>query len=210
MRIFALALLLLFVAAGHASAQVCAFVPNYSTGPGSGDGIVSIIPTDINKVVRNIPVGLIPGGTAFTPDGSTLYVANSSGNTVSVLRTSDGLVTATIPVGDSPDGMVVTPDGQFLYVANFNGGTISVIRTSDNTVTGTIDLIPEQVRSLSVSPDGKRVFVTSPTAGGVYVIRTSDNAVVDFVPLPGRNHVPLEHDPCFPRILDEVKRFLSV
>jgi YVTN family beta-propeller protein len=52
-------------------------------------------------------------------------------------------------------------------------------------VTGTIDLIPEQVRSLSVSPDGKRVFVTSPTAGGVYVIRTSDNAVVDFVPLPG-------------------------
>lgn len=31
-----------------------------------------------------------------------------------------------------------------------------------------------------------------------------------FVPLPGRNHVPLEHDPCFPRILDEVKRFLSV
>jgi pimeloyl-ACP methyl ester carboxylesterase/DNA-binding winged helix-turn-helix (wHTH) protein len=30
-----------------------------------------------------------------------------------------------------------------------------------------------------------------------------------FVPLPGRNHMPLEHDPSSPRILDEIKRFLS-
>lgn len=99
MRIFTLALLLLAVAAGHASAQVCASVPNYSTGPSSGDGIVSIIPTGINKVVRNVPVELIPAGTAFTPDGSILYVGNSSSNTVSVIRTTDGLVIATVPVG---------------------------------------------------------------------------------------------------------------
>jgi pimeloyl-ACP methyl ester carboxylesterase/DNA-binding winged helix-turn-helix (wHTH) protein len=31
-----------------------------------------------------------------------------------------------------------------------------------------------------------------------------------FVPLPGRNHMPLEHDPASSRILDEIKRFLGV
>ena len=31
-----------------------------------------------------------------------------------------------------------------------------------------------------------------------------------FVPLPGKNHMPLEHDACSPRILDEVKLFLGV
>ncbi len=182
MRVLSIALLLLAVSAGYASAQVCAFVPNYSTGPNSGDGVVSVIPTDINRIVRDINVESIPGGTAFSPDGSILYVTNGDSASVSVIRTSDGSVLGTIGVGDSPDGEVVTPDGRFLYVANFQGNSVSVIRTSDNTVVDTIDFSPAQVRGLSVSPDGEFVYLT---AEGVYVIRTSDNAVVDFIALPG-------------------------
>ena len=30
-----------------------------------------------------------------------------------------------------------------------------------------------------------------------------------FVPLPGKNHMPLEHDPATPRMLDEIRRFLG-
>lgn len=30
-----------------------------------------------------------------------------------------------------------------------------------------------------------------------------------FAPLPGKNHMPLEHDPSSPRILEEIKRFLG-
>jgi pimeloyl-ACP methyl ester carboxylesterase len=29
-----------------------------------------------------------------------------------------------------------------------------------------------------------------------------------FVPLPGKNHMPLEHDPASPRMLEEIRRFL--
>ena len=30
-----------------------------------------------------------------------------------------------------------------------------------------------------------------------------------FAPLPGKNHMPLAHDPAMPRILDEIRRFLG-
>jgi YVTN family beta-propeller protein len=53
-----------------------------------------------------------------TPDGGTVYVANSNDSTVSVIATASNTVTATIPVGAGPAGLAVTPDGSTVYVAN--------------------------------------------------------------------------------------------
>ena len=49
----------------------------------------------------------------MTPDGSSVYVANSGADTVSVIDTATDAVTATVtvgPVGSSPDAVAITPD----------------------------------------------------------------------------------------------------
>ncbi|MGB8897904.1 MAG: hypothetical protein WCC90_01010 [Methylocella sp.] len=51
-----------------------------------------------------VTVGLKPSGIAVTPDGTQVYVTNSSGGTVSVIDTSTNTVAATIPVGVGPIG----------------------------------------------------------------------------------------------------------
>ena len=47
-------------------------------------------------VTGAIPVGTAPVCVAVTPDGSTVYVANSIDNTVSVIPTSVNMVTGAI------------------------------------------------------------------------------------------------------------------
>ncbi|RWY53907.1 beta-propeller fold lactonase family protein [Mucilaginibacter gilvus] len=109
----------------------------YAVTLGTYDNFVLVISTTTNSVVKSILVGKTPHGITITPDGSKLYVANTSDNNVSVINTSDNAVAATIAVGVSPTGISVTPDGDFVYVANETPnaqGTVSVIGTAINQV----------------------------------------------------------------------------
>src|SRR6516225_1057251 len=107
---------------------------------------VSVIDTATNTVIATIPVGgLSPFGVAVTPDGSKVYVTDSSrSGHVSVIATATNTVIATIPVGEGPRGVAVTPDGSKVYVTNVelppNPPVVSVIATATNTVIATIPL----------------------------------------------------------------------
>ncbi|MFQ5742289.1 MAG: hypothetical protein ACE5HV_01740 [Acidobacteriota bacterium] len=69
-------------------------------------GTVSVIDTRTNQLTGSIPVGVQPGGIAFTPDSSRAYVTNagtaSTPGTVSVIDTLSDTVIATITVGFFP------------------------------------------------------------------------------------------------------------
>ena len=65
----ALALLIL---PAHARAQPFAYVTN------SGSASVSVINVATNGVVATVPVGGRPIGVVFSPNGSRVYVANST------------------------------------------------------------------------------------------------------------------------------------
>ncbi|HKV19173.1 MAG TPA: YncE family protein [Mycobacterium sp.] len=75
-----------------------AFVANYTDGVimkdgkvvGYTGGTISIIDTDINKVVETVKVGNYPTGVAVTPDGAHVYVSNGEG-TVSVVKIESDL-----------------------------------------------------------------------------------------------------------------------
>jgi len=105
-------------------------------GGGRRPDSVSVIETVTNAVIATVPVGFSPFGVAVTPDGSKVYVANSSSNTVSVIDTVTNAVIATVPVGLGAAGVAVTPDGNKVYVANEGSNTVSVIDTATNTVIG--------------------------------------------------------------------------
>lgn len=87
---------------------------------------VSVIDTNVNKVVRTISLsrpgdkykGANPNSLALSPDGGTLYVTLGGENAVAVVDLSNSRVTGRIPTGWYPNSVSGSPDGQRLYVVN--------------------------------------------------------------------------------------------
>jgi YVTN family beta-propeller protein len=79
-----------------------AYVSNqYSNG-------LSIINTQLNKVIETIPVERQPFGLAVTPDGRYIYVVNSGVNNTSVIDAQTNQTIDRIPVGLAPFGIAIT------------------------------------------------------------------------------------------------------
>lgn len=145
-----------------------------------GDGTVSVINTQTNKVVDTIIVGNSTSYITTKVDGTKVYVSNSGTSTVSVINTSSNTVTATIPVGRNPDGLCISPDGSKVYVANNGGSTMSVINTASNSVTATIPGL-NSPWGVAVSTDGSKVYVTNANGNTLSVIDATSNTIATTV-----------------------------
>jgi YVTN family beta-propeller protein len=136
----------------------------YITNAGSNN--VSVIDTATNMVTAAIPAGVAPWGLAVTPDGSKVYVANSSlPGFVTVIDTATNAVTATIPNGSVNYAVAVSQDGSKVYVTNTGSNSVSVIDTATNTVKATIPA-GSYPWGVAVTPDGSRVYVANETVAG--------------------------------------------
>ena len=95
-----------------------------------------------------VATGAQPSAMALTPDGSTLFIANTGDNTISAYSVkSDGTLTAQgspTPAGEFPSALAMDPSGKLLFAANL--GTFS-----DNT-SGTISVFSIQGGSLTPVP----------------------------------------------------------
>lgn len=138
-------------------------------------------PAAADGVIATIAVGATPYGIAVTPDGSQVYVSNSTAGSVSVIDTSTRTVTKTIRanVGAIPVGIAVEPTGSTAYVGNFTQGTITAI----DTVTGTTSAHDiraatthqcQWILNLKVSFDGSKLFLAC-----------QDDVRVQMLDLPG-------------------------
>ena len=65
--------------------------------------------------------------SAFSPDGSVLYVSNFRRHVVEVIDFATLEVRAEIAVGTNPKTIVVSEDGSTLYVANYFDHSVSVV-----------------------------------------------------------------------------------
>jgi YVTN family beta-propeller protein len=145
---------------------------------GAGITVIDTATGIATAAIASAPGGLIgPDGVALSPDGKTLYVANSgsqfSGNTLSVIDTSTDTITATVTVGRGPQGIAVSPDGTTAYVANATDGTVSVVDTATRTAINAIN-VGRSAGSVVVSPDGKTLYTT---CLGVSAIDTASGQV---------------------------------
>jgi YVTN family beta-propeller protein len=114
---------------------------------------------------------------AVMPDGSRIYVTNSSSNNVGVIDTATNSLLTTVSVGGMPWGAAMTPDGSKVYVANRLDNTVSVIATASDTVVDTITVgaTPWGVAS---NPAGTKVYVANSGANTVSVIGTASDTVI--------------------------------
>jgi YVTN family beta-propeller protein len=70
---------------------------------------VAVIDTSSFEIKKYLLVGQRVWHGAFSPDQSTLYVANGISNDMSVIDVKNLEVTQSVPVGQSPWGIVIAP-----------------------------------------------------------------------------------------------------
>jgi YVTN family beta-propeller protein len=133
-------------------------------------------------VVKTINVDIQPFGVTASPDGQTMWVANSgsvfaNSNKVTIIDTASLSEEANkITVGNFPEDISFTSDGSHALVTNSTDDTVSVIDSNTKTVTQTVGLASLGVSfpfGITFSKNDNKVFVT--TQGGT----TNSIAVLD-------------------------------
>ena len=75
-----------------------------------------MINTDTNQVIATVAVQTSPTAIAVSPDGKSVWVANSGSRTVQRIDTQSNTVVATVMVGTTPTALAV--NGDSVWVAN--------------------------------------------------------------------------------------------
>jgi len=147
-------------------------------------GTVTPIDSATNVPGKPIDVGNEPFAIAVTPDGKTVYVANtwentgrlaSGQSTVTPIATATNTPGAPIEVGSGPWAFAITPDGTTAYVINFYSHSVTPIATATNTPGPPIP-VGQGPRAIAITPDGKTAYVASWQGGTVTPIATATNA----------------------------------
>ncbi|QOZ72515.1 autotransporter domain-containing protein [Bradyrhizobium arachidis] len=150
-----------------------------------GSSEVAVIDVVSRNVVATIPVGGGATALALSADGSSLYVAFTTGSSVSVISTATNhVVGSPIAVVTDPHGIAVSPDGTRIYVANAGSNSVSIIDAASKAVIGTI-AVGLSPYGITPSPDGSRIYVANQSGSSVSVIDTGSQSVVATVPVTG-------------------------
>ncbi|SRR6266481_390875 len=87
---------------------------------------VAVFSLQTGKLETPIAVGSLPAGLDLSPDGATIYVANSGGNNISVVDTAQEAEAQKIPVptgflNDTPFSVAVSNTGVVFFSTTFSG-----------------------------------------------------------------------------------------
>ena len=131
--------------------------------------------------LATFPTTGVAEALAFSPDGGTVYAAES-GDYVGVIDVATNTLTANIPVGFWPTSLAVSADGSTVYVTDAQSNAISVINASTRTVTATIPA-GASPQSVIISPDGATLYVagsgnsSNDEAGTITMISTATDGI---------------------------------
>ncbi|MDE2583376.1 MAG: YncE family protein [Rhodospirillales bacterium] len=135
-----------------AAAEGLAFVMN------SGAASISVIDMSTEKPLRRIPVLREPHHWALSPDGRSLIIGDSSGNSLFFLNPMTGAVQRRIVVAD-PYQLGFSPNGRFLTVNGLARNQIDVYAAASMKLLHRFP-IRSMPSHLAYSPDSRRLFVT--------------------------------------------------
>jgi YVTN family beta-propeller protein len=154
-----------------------AYVSNTDTGN------LSAIKLGSTEVI-SIPSGERPQGQAMSPDGRTIFVANSGGNSISIFdlekKKNVGSITTS---GKAPVRLVVSSDGKTLIYALQEGRTVGF---ADITARKELLEIPVGGRpvSMSLSLDGKLAYCSVQEEDEINIISVAERKVLRVVHTP--------------------------
>jgi YVTN family beta-propeller protein len=131
-------------------------------------GVVTVINTLTNEIVRTIRVSAGAQRIALAPDGTTLYVASESRGAERVDLLS-GAVLAIEGVQPGAVGLALSPDGERLYITNPPAGILQIVDPAADRVLRTITGLGRP-RNVAFGMNGAAALVTN-ELGSVIVIR---------------------------------------
>lgn len=121
-------------------------------------GTITEIDMRTGSALRGLMVGGRPHGIVMAPNGSTLYVADDSGDRVLFVDRVSGAIAQSIPVA-GPFGIAISPDGNTLFVTT-NPGQIVVIDIPSLSVRKR-ESTEGQPRQILVLPDGNTALAAN-------------------------------------------------
>jgi YVTN family beta-propeller protein len=149
-----------------------------------GDSVVTVVDTQANKVVADVPGVSHVHGVLFVPELGRLYASATGSDEVVAIDPATLKITARIPAGDYPDGMAYAPEVHKLYVSDEHGGTDTVIDVRSNTRVATIPLGGE-VGNTQYDPVSRHIFANVQTRKQLVEIDPATDKVISRMDLPG-------------------------
>ena len=153
-----------------------AYVSNTNTGT------LSAIKLSSGEVI-SMPCGERPQGQAMSPDGRTLFVANSGGSSISIFDLEQKKNIGSIITGKAPVRLVVSNDGKTLIYALQEGRSAGIADIATRKELVQIPLGGRPV-SMSLSLDGKLAYTSLQEEDEIYIISLADRKVIQVVHTP--------------------------
>lgn len=156
---------------------------HYAYVANAGSGNVSVVNTETNTWVKDIPVQTGPLAVLVSPTNKRVYVTNQTDNSVSVINTATNTVITNVQVGDTPEGMCLSKDNTILYVAGMVSNDITEVSTATNTVIGHITGFDpaDQPDNMCLGKDGKTMYVTAQGSGSVVVVDLASGTITKHI-----------------------------
>lgn len=146
-------------------------------------GTLSAINLSSGEVI-SMPSGERPQGLAMSPDGRTIFAANSGGNSISIFNLAQKRnVGRIMTAGKAPVRVVVSHDGKTLIYALQEGRSVGF---ADIATRKELLEIPVGGRpvSMSLSLDGKLAYCSVQEQDEIYIISVANRKVVRIVHTP--------------------------
>ena len=159
------------------------FQRNWAYVSATDTGTLSAINLSSGKVL-SIPSGERPQGQAMSPDGRTIFVANSGGNSISIFDLQQKKnVGRIITSGKAPVRLAVSNDGKTLIYALQEGRTVGFADIATRKELLEIPLGGRPV-SMSLSLDGKLAYCSVQEEDEINIISVADRKVIRVVHTP--------------------------
>jgi YVTN family beta-propeller protein len=163
-------------ARAHESFEHYLFVPDRALAQ------ITVIDTNRDAVIAQIPVGKVPHQVVVSATLGKLVASNTADGTISIIDLETFKTTATLQLGAAPEHMQLSPGGALLAVGNIEDGTVSLVSLlAEREIARIPGLV--QPHNLTFSPDGARLYVANLGAEYVSVIDVAEARVVDEIPV---------------------------
>ncbi len=163
-------------ARAHESYEHYLFVPDRALAQ------VTVIDTNSDTVIAQIPVGKVPHQVTVSATLGKLVASNTADDTISIIDLETFKVRATLQLGSAPEHMELSPGGELLAVGNIDGGTVSLVSLAEEREIARIPGL-DHPHNLTFSPDGSKLYVANLGAGYVSVIDVAQARIVDEIPV---------------------------
>ncbi len=143
------------------------------------DQTLYAISLSTDQVVATYPLGSFTAtqGVVFSPQNSSVFVANEGSNNVSVVSLPQASVLPSISVGTSPGAMAYDPSNKLVYVADEGSAEVTLISPQTDSVVATVP-VQADPDAIAVDSTTHDVFVADAGTQNVSVISGVSNTVI--------------------------------